>query len=304
MNKNIHNLIDKLASQEEEFLKSEFLSPVLNGQPVMIRIAGIVMTMRIIPGNFQGWGVFKPTSRRLAKHVRAPSMVEKRKYLDLFPALRFILHHHNQNTWFGTPYPDARFQISGSVPIYLCEEVQLFDQICARFDSHVCWFDEVDSRKSPKNANYLRESLANLRKPEQLDGLSREEIEAYQVAHKIAYETSEEAQKEKELGRIKTALKRAGAGYRSHIERGDTFTIEYVVDGHTHRSVVSKDNLSVISAGICLSGYDRDFDLQSLAGVIAEGHNKDHIFNTEGRNWNQYGYHGHHNDDDYGDDDW
>jgi hypothetical protein len=291
---NIHNLIDKLAAEENSFLKSEFLCPVLKGQPVRVRISGIIMSMRVAPVNFQGWGVFKPVGRHLAKHVRKPSMAERRQYLGLFPTLRFVLSRQENDVWFGVPanQSDTRFRITGSVPVQLSEEIQVFDTVCSRFDGNICWFDEVDPRKSPKNGNYLRESLREFTKPDklQMDGLTKEEIDAYQIAYHIAYESSEEAKANKETEKIKTALVRAGADYRGHIDRGDTYTIEYLIDGNPHRSVVNKENLSVVSAGICLSGHDRDFDLQSLVCVIREGHEKDHVVNTEGRNWNQYGY--------------
>lgn len=307
---NIHSLIDKLAAEEDQFLQSEFLSPVLKGRAVRVRISGIVMEMRVVPVNFQGWGVFKPTTRRLAKHVRAPSMMERRQYLALFPTMKFILHHQNKDLWYGTlAQADARFNISGSVPIYLSEEVQLFDTVCARFDGQICWFDEVDPRKSPKSGAYLREMLTTLAKPEKLDLdiVSKQELDAYQIAYKVAYEASEEAKMAQAGNRIKVALERAGADYKSHIERGDSFTIEYQIDGNPHRSVVDKKTLSVISAGICLSGYDRNFDLQSLVGVIREGHRRDHIVDTSGRDtwyWNQYGHNrGNEPEHDYDDDD-
>ena len=293
--KKIHSLIDKLAGQEKDFFDSQFLSPVLRGQPVRVRIAGIISNFLVHPKGFQGWGVFKPENRKECKLQRKPTMAEKQQYLKLFPLLRFVLCRQTENLFWGFPayQGDTRFKITGlSVPIYLTEEVQMFEVVCARFDGQTFWFDEIDQRRSPKSAAYLREALSVFRKPKELelDSLTQEERDAYNITYEIAYEQSEEMKARREQDKIKVALERSGAVYRSHIERGDTYTVEYTVDGNTHRSAVDKKTLSVVSAGICLAGHDREFDLQSLVGVIRLGHRRDHIVNTEGRNWDQYGY--------------
>jgi hypothetical protein len=65
--------------------------------------------------------------------------------------------------------------------------------------------------------------------------------------------------------------------FRSYQDRGDTYTVEYLVEGNRYTSVVDKRDLTVRAAGICLNGGDRSFDLTSLVHVIREGENRDRI---------------------------
>ena len=277
----INGLISKLAKEEQRFLDSQFLCPVLRGQPVRVRIAGIIMTLNVRPSDFQGWGIFKAIDHKLARWQRGPTMAEKQQYFKLFPLIRFILCREIKNAWLGFPayQNDCRFKITGLVPIQLVEEAQVFDIICTRYDSFTFWFDELDQRRSPRSANYLRESLNILRKPNELelDGLTQEEKDAYNIAYEFVYEQSEQAKQERENDKIKIALQRAGAVYEGYIERGDTYTVEYIVDGSKHRSVIQKGSLNVVTAGICLSGGDAAFDLQSLIGVIRESVGSRHM---------------------------
>lgn len=270
-----NDLFNKLANAENEFFASQLFSPVIKGKPIRVSISGILVSLEVVkPKNFEGWGVFSPLSYKTATFVREPNMAEKEQYFRLFPALKLILCRNN-NGWFGIPahQADTRFKIQGLVPIQLVTEVQLFDTVKVRFDGSNIWFEQIDSRSNPRVSVYLRESLTKLLDPKKIEltGLTQEERDAYLMAYGPALEADAEARRDKNEDRIKDALKRAGAKYQSYIERKDTFTIEYTVDGSAHRSVVKKDNLAVESAGICLAGTDRNFDLQSLVGVIRQG---------------------------------
>lgn len=281
----MRDLFAELEAEEKGFLNSEFLSPVVKGQKIRVRIAGIVMSMLIDnPKDFQGWGVFKPTNYKSAYFLREPSMKERSEYLNLFPAFRFVLCGRDEDSWYGIQAngSDKRFVFKGLVPVRLVDEGQMFETVIARFDGQNVWFEERDSKHPFKNAVVLRDNLTKLNEPDkvELTGWTKEEKEAYNYA--LISEL--EKQKETDEDRIKKALKRAGAEYRGYIERHNTFTVEMSVDGQTYRPVIDKKTLSVQSAGICLVdhrtgiAHDSDFDLQSLVSVYREGQNDRAIY--------------------------
>ena len=304
----IDKTFNKLAAQEEAFFTSKFLSPVIRSIPIRVRIAGIVINMKVTrPKDFEGWGVFQPIDYKSARLSREATMKEQREYLNLFPGLRLIVCSRKDEQWYGIPANscDNRFKITGLVPIRLPQEVQMFQTIRVVFDGVNCWYDDADSIQSPKIAVILREALAKLTESAKVDapGLTKEERQAYNIALLREIEDT----KDKHEERIKNALTRAGAEYRGYVERATTYTIEYNVEGHVHKSVISKDNLSVVSAGICLSGGDKNFDLQSLVGVIKEGMDRHRIVpvqlnQVDGNETTvEYGYERDDYDDDYDD---
>lgn len=69
--------------------------------------------------------------------------------------------------------------------------------------------------------------------------------------------------------RLQDALQMGGGELQDFRDRGDFWQVEWTTrNGESHTSAISKHDLTVISSGICLSGYDRNFDLQSLVGVV------------------------------------
>ncbi len=268
---NINDLLDKMESAERAFLDAEFLAPVLPGGQVRVRIAGLVCTLRVEGQVEAGWAILKPLALDRARVVGKPSLRQVRDYLSLFPALRLLLLARAGRDWLAAPahQSDARVQIKGIVHMHLARGVEPFQRVVARFDGGQFWFQEVDRRRNPAVSAYLREALAaetppqDLRKPT----LTPKEREVY----RLAYRAIEAARRDRIELRLADALAHAGAELSSYVEREDAYTVAFSVDGRPHRSAVRKDDLTVLAAGICLSGQDGRVDLQSLVSVIREG---------------------------------
>jgi hypothetical protein len=284
----IHDLLNKMEAAEEAFLETEFLAPILPGRQVRVRIAGVICTLHVVGTAELGWAILKPLSMDRAKIVVKPSLRQIRDYLALFPALKLLLISRIGRDWLALPAHrgDNRFHIEGAVRVHLVMGAEQFQQIIARFDGGHFWFQEIDRRRSPAIAAYLRDALAAETLPEQLHKptLTAEEREVYG----LLYTALEDARRDQVEVRLADALAHAGATLSSYIEREDAYTITFDVDGQTHRSSVHRDDLTVLTAGICLSGEDRKFDLQSLVGVIREGRQRGQIVHTDGEDEDFY----------------
>jgi hypothetical protein len=272
-----NDAFNKLAAAEEQFLKNEFLAPVVAGGVVHVRIAGIVNRLHVTPRSFTGFGVFKPSSSREATLVRNATLSERRKYLELFPLIRLILCKQVGQEWLALPAHrgDQRFQIAGLVPVRLIQEAQLFEVIRARFDGSNFWFESLETSRDASTAAYLRKQLAAKTDPNLVDrpGLTLEERLAYAVHFAVEQKKQKDAADanlpEAQV-RLREALAHAGAELVDYLERDDGFRVTYQVNGQQHVSAVNKNDLTVQVAGICLSGEDENFDLASLVGVLRE----------------------------------
>lgn len=271
ISRNVRDLLNRLAAEETCFLTADFLAPMLGGGIVYVRIAGIVCRLRV-DDNFQGWGVFRPNDAATARLLRPATLAERRHYLEVLPRRRLILCRAEKQRWLAWPahHADHRFANATLLPVRFVEEAQLFDSIVARWDGVQGWFESLDERADPSAAVYLRESLRQMTPLEQIHrrGLNAEQRTAYAVAHAVRLE----AERDRTEERLRFALAHAGGKLTGYLEREDGFRVEFRIDGQRHVSLVAKDDLSIELAGICLSGEDRQLDLQSLVGVLREAH--------------------------------
>ncbi|HUG94406.1 MAG TPA: hypothetical protein VML55_26480 [Planctomycetaceae bacterium] len=267
-------LFDRLADADRDFLTRGVLAPAVGGGTIHTRIAGVVCRLRITPPDFEGWGIFRPTSHSSAELVRAAGLAERRRYLDLFPLVRLILCARRDGLWLARPAHegDRRFRIDGLVPVRLAEDAQQFEIVQARFDGANFWFDSADPARDPATAAYLRRALNDTTAPNLLDrpGLTPEERSAYALNYCLKEEVRQRHHAELAEQKLREALRHAGAELVEYVERRDGYRVTWTAGGRQHVSAVRKGDLAVQVAGICLSGQDRQFDLTSLVGVIRE----------------------------------
>jgi hypothetical protein len=304
----IRNLLNQIAAQEAQLCDTQFLAPCVRGGLVRTSVANIVYIFTPQPQDFEGWGIFQPVDGKTAEVVEEPNLPQLAEYLKLLKPLRLRLAHVLQGqTWLAYPVNESDMQqrlgVTKPVPVHLVTEAAAFEPVIARFDGNAWWFDEIDRRAEPQPAEVLKEQLRLETLPENVRfagmtpemqtvyELALQQTEAYQlrIQHEQEVRQQRERQREQQRrnspqiprgrrnqritpgdeDRLRDALHMGGGDLREFRDRGDFWQVEWTTrNGEHHISAISKDDLTVISSGICLSGYDRDFDLQSLVGVI------------------------------------
>ncbi|HLO49816.1 MAG TPA: hypothetical protein VK211_15475 [Kamptonema sp.] len=272
----IRNLLSQLAAQETQLRDTQFLAPCTRNGRVRTRVAGIVYTFRSKPRNFEGWGIFQPVNEKIAEVVEEPSLPQITDYLQLLTPIRLQLAYNLQGqTWLAYPVneSDARQRIGVAKPfaIHLVNDGVSFEQIIARWDGQSWWFEDIDRRADPLPSEELRTALKEVISPQDIrfKGMTPEMRTVYELVAQQTEEFSEKFQKRRDETRLREALQMGGGELREFRDRDDYWLIEWTAgNGDRHTSAIAKNDLTVVSSGICLSGLDRDFDLQSLVGVI------------------------------------
>jgi len=264
-------LLEKLAGKEDAFLEESFLAPAVKGGNLCVRLQGIVCALKVEDKNFEGWGIFQPKSFNRATCLRPAGRREIRSYLGKLPSVDVIIGEPSgsrRQAMVAHP-AGSSVKVDGYITVLLVEKAGLFQHVKVRFDGFNFWYERKQPGRNPAFANYLRRSLERETDLELLDrpGLLPREKAIYADLLKLKQSTQES----RDRRRIRKALEHGGAQLHRLQQKNNTFTVTYSVDGIRNRSVIRSDDLTIPSAGICLSDEDEKFDLHSLVGVLREG---------------------------------
>ncbi len=268
----IHQILSQITAQEGQLLDTQFLAPCVRGGKVRTRIAGMIYTFQS-QQNFEGWAIFKPINDKIAAVVKEPSLSQVAEYLKLLVPIRFQLARVLQGqTWLAYPVNESdtkqRVGFAKPVAVHLVVEGSQFEQVVARWDGNCLWFEEVDRRADPLLSEQLKAALKKLSLPEDIrfKGMTPEMRTVYEL---VCRNIKDFAPKVRDEQRLQRALKMAGGELHDFSDRTDYWLVEWTSGtGERHSSAIAKNDLTVMSAGICLSGEDSNFDLQSLVGVV------------------------------------
>jgi hypothetical protein len=236
---------------------------------VRVRIEGLVQTYR---PDRTGWGVFDLHADGAACWREAASPQQIDRYLSRLPVLRVRLAYRLQSeTWLSWPVSNGDYQARFGPPrpltVQLAPGGDAFEVVQARYDGTAWWFEQIDRGADPRPADLLRQALAAGQGPDDLrfHDLTPE----MRTVYGLAAEQHAGFEALRETRRLQVALALGNARLQSFQTRDDVFVVTWVTaGGETHVSAISPQDLTVISAGICLSDGDRTFDLQSLPGVV------------------------------------
>lgn len=269
---NISSLIKHLAYQEQLLAEKTVLAPWVQGGRIRVRIEGLVHTLHPMPNTKPGWSYFRLLNEKQVVRLATATQADRSSYLQkCFAQPLHLALRLKQQTWLAVPQDMQITQRivgrQGTVLVHLVERGQRFDTIRGCFDGASWWYDAPDRRTDPRLAAQLREAQHNHMGAQtvQVRGLTP----ALRMAYSVVQQHHTKTHVRRDAQRLRHALEIAGGTLANQQDRGDHWLVTWnTPDGERHTSAISKNQLTVLSAGICLSEHDRDFDLQSLVSVV------------------------------------
>ena len=272
-------IVSEIAKQEKELHGQTFLAPYVGGGKVRLRLDGIVYEMSINSCP-EGYGIMQVVAPGKAVFVQPAPLSMVKAYLGLFPRIRLVLIDKFDGIWWalGAGSGTQKIQLSGPVPVLLADSsAATLETANCRFDGASFWFEGIDRKRDPAISRQLRKELADETETEKLQ--CKGMVPSEKLVYKMLWlaKTKDRPEKLDDGTRIERALEHSGARLDRywHQDGSDTtVSVRFNVGDRLHVVQINRTDLSVVSAGICLSGRDADFDLSSLVGVLREADNE------------------------------
>jgi hypothetical protein len=266
MPRSVLEIIDRMARDEAMLRGQEFLAPLTRGARARLRVRGLVYELAVA-GAAPGWWRCVAQDARQAQVLGEALPWQRGEYLALWPSLRLVLLEALKGgDWLALPYnpSDAlqRFGLAGPLVARLVEGGQPFERVVGRVEGQAIWYDAPDRRADPAQAEALRAALAEGHALPGVAGLGAGEQAAYAL---LAAHTAEHAVET----RLRAALTLGGARLIGYELAGDQLRVTWERAGQRSVTLIAPD-MTVVSAGVCLSGEERRFDLASIVGVVRE----------------------------------
>jgi hypothetical protein len=267
-------LINHISAQTQALRQRTFLTPLLRGGKARLRVDGLIYEITVRDER-PGWWLCLCREGAVADIVGETLPFARGEYLALWPALRLVLlEPMRDGNWLALPFNPAdaaqRFALPTPLIVRLVEGGQPFERVIGRVEGATVWYDEIDRRADPLIAESLRARLAEGQAQPEVPGLAPGERAAYVLLWErsaAARQLTAAARLERQL---RHALNLAGAqlvGYEVH---GDEVLVYWERDGERRPPIRLDAGGSVVTAGVCLSGQDRNFDLASVVGVVEQ----------------------------------
>jgi hypothetical protein len=245
-----------------------------------------------------GWYVCRVLNAKQAELVEEAAIWQRGEYLRLLPSLRLVLLERlaAPNDWLALAFnpSDAhqRFRLDGPLIVHLVDGGQPFDRIIGRVEGAHIWYDDTDRRADIERSEQLRQAFAQRLVIPLISGLAPGERAAYRLLaqrHGItaqpppvsAQSSVRSLARPSETltvptvpaedaieARTRQAVTQGGGQFVGYEVHGDEVLVRWERDGRHSTTRIDRSG-GVISAGICLSGHDRAFDLTSIVGVVA-----------------------------------
>lgn len=280
------SLVFSMGEKEKSFRSKQFLAPFTGkSRKAIVKMDGLNYEFDISGHKGDGIGIFQPHDFKSAKFVSLADFDKIRSYFDILPRFILILGYECEYGWICTPFhKESATGLNGEVIVKNVSGSERFDVIVARFDGVNFWFDEQFVGANVIKSEMMRSCFVPdstlpkmLVKLKEISGVTPEDICAFELAvasWKVFKKVSDET-------RIQNAIAIGGGKLGRYVIRGDMIEIDWKSQsGAQYKSLVQKETLDVVSAGICLSGEDTKFHLKDLPFIIDQGEKRRAIYVT------------------------